>query len=253
MKARIWLIGGTSDSAEIARLLAEQHLPCTITVTTAAAQTLYPQCRWLKVRVGKLESGLEDFLKQEQIGAIVDASHPYAVAISQTAIAAASYCQIPYLRYERPTLAENDLSRELNFDELLCGSYLLAQRVLLTVGCKALPLFAPWQQRATLFARVLPTESSLAAASQAGFTSDRLIALRPPISAELETALWQQWQISLVVTKASGQAGGEDVKRAVAQQLGIPLVVIARPKMFYPQQTDQVMEVLEFCQTVYSR
>ena len=36
---------------------------------------------------------------------------------------------------------------------------------------------------------------------------DRIIAIRPPISRELEQALWQQWRISLVVTKASGQSG----------------------------------------------
>ena len=50
----------------------------------------------------------------------------------------------------------------------------------------------------------------------------------------METALWQQWRISLVVTKASGTAGGEDIKRQVAAKLGIPLIVIARPQIAYP-------------------
>ena len=47
----------------------------------------------------------------------------------------------------------------------------------------------------------------------AGFTTDKIIAIRPPINKELEQALWQQWQISLVVTKASAKAGGEDIKK----------------------------------------
>ncbi|HEY9888120.1 MAG TPA: hypothetical protein V6D02_06945, partial [Candidatus Obscuribacterales bacterium] len=30
-----------------------------------------------------------------------------------------------------------------------------------------------------------------------------------PISPELERALWQQWQLTQVITKASGHPGGE--------------------------------------------
>jgi precorrin-6A/cobalt-precorrin-6A reductase len=119
--------------------------------------------------------------------------------------------------------------------------------VLLTVGYRYLHLFSSWQERSTLFARILPSVTALGAALAAGFSSDRLIALRPPVSVDLEKALWQQWQISLVVTKASGTAGGEDVKRAVAAELGIGLIAIARPEVVYPQQTSELSRALEFC------
>ena len=65
--------------------------------------------------------------------------------------------------------------------------------------------------------------------------------------------MWQQWQISLVVTKASGKAGGEDIKREVARELDIPLVVITRPQIIYPQQTDCLDEAIAFCQKYLSR
>jgi precorrin-6A/cobalt-precorrin-6A reductase len=98
-----------------------------------------------------------------------------------------------------------------------------------------------------LFARILPNIKSLEMAIAAGFTGDRLIALRPPISAAMETALWQQWNISLVVTKASGNVGGEDTKRQVAASLGIPLIVILRPQMIYPRKTFEIADILPFC------
>ena len=200
--------------------------------------------------VGRLATGIEEFLQQQQIVAILDASHPYAVEISQTAIAVAQKRQIPYLRYERPVI-DPQLSAPsviaLDLDTLLAGDYLQRQRVLLTVGYKSLHLFQPWQQRATLFARILPAATPLAAAFVAGFTPDRLICLRPPISADLERALWRQWKISLVVTKASGTAGGEDVKRTVAAETGVPLVVIKRPVVEYPQQTSDLSVALKFC------
>jgi precorrin-6A/cobalt-precorrin-6A reductase len=91
--------------------------------------------------------------------------------------------------------------------------------------------------------------TSLEVAIASGFSSERIIALRPPVTAELEKALWHQWDISLVVTKASGTAGGENIKRIIAAELGIPLIVIARPVVEYPQQTSNLLVALEFCRT----
>jgi precorrin-6A/cobalt-precorrin-6A reductase len=270
---RIWLIGGTSESAVLAEKIACWDFPCTVSVTTSAALALYPDVSSLRVWVGSLSAQtLLAFFHQEQITAILDASHPYAVEISQLAIAFALERQIPYLRYERPRVEEEGVQgaggREKeegvqgagcrgeeegrviyldNFNHLICGNYLENQRVLLTVGYRLLHLFLPWQERCVLFARLLPSQPALEAAFRAGFTSERIICLRPPIPYELEKELWRHWDISLVVTKASGSVGGEDIKRQVAAQLGVPLVVIARPDMKYPQQTSDLEEALEFC------
>ncbi|WP_242072349.1 cobalt-precorrin-6A reductase [Microcoleus sp. FACHB-68] len=262
---RIWLVGGTQESATLARMIAQEQWPCTVSVTTEAATALYPSAPLLRVRVGKLDAiELAQFLQAESISVILDASHPYAVEVSKLAIAAACQYQIPYLRYERPRLdlisrADHpnfsDQGRENSqtyicldsFDTLLRSEILTGQRVLLTVGYRTLLLFQPWQDKCTLFARILPSVPALEAALAAGFTPDRLIALRPPISLDLERSLWQQWQISLVVTKASGVAGGEDVKRIVASELGVPVVVIDRPAIEYPQQTSDVATAVQFC------
>lgn len=249
---RIWLIGGTSESAKLADAIASVGLPCTVTVTTESARSLYPSTPGMRVGVGCLDANqVEQFCTEQQIAAILDASHPYAVEISQLAIQAAVKRQIPYLRFERIGVGDrvNTPSAILldSFEKLVAGDYLHQQRVLLTVGYKALPLFKHWQERSTLFARILPSVASLEVAIAAGFSSNRIVALRPPVSAELEKALWRQWNISLVVTKASGVSGGEDIKRGVAAELGIPLVVIARPAIDYPQQTSDLSVALEFC------
>ena len=252
MGERLWLIGGTTESAELAKAIASLSLPCTVTVTTQAAEALYPKTPTIQVWVGRLDaSQVQQFLQEQRIAAVLDASHPYAVEISSMAIKAATDQKIPYLRFERLTIDTQTNTSPLifldSFKTLLAGDYLDRQRVLLTVGYKALPLFSSWQNTSTLFARILPSVTSLEAAIAAGFTSDRIIALRPPVTAELEKALWRHWDISLVVTKASGVAGGEDIKRAVAAELNIPLVVIARPTVDYPQQTSEFSVALEFC------
>jgi precorrin-6A/cobalt-precorrin-6A reductase len=259
---RLWLIGGTQESAALAQSIADAGFACVISVTTESARSLYPISPHLSIRVGYLTpESLPPFIQAHQIGAILDASHPFAAEISQLAIAVAQEYQLPYLRYERPEVGEMEKIREMGqeesgastivyldgFESLLAGNYLVGQRVLLTLGYRSLPLFQPWQERATLFARILPSVTALQAALQAGFTSDRLIAIRPPISAELEQALWQQWQITTVVTKASGVAGGEDIKRQIAAKLNICLIVMGRPQVAYPQQTSDLLVALEFC------
>ncbi|MDJ0799634.1 MAG: cobalt-precorrin-6A reductase [Calothrix sp. MO_167.B12] len=247
---RIWLIGGTQESANLASIIAQEQIPCIVTVTTKSAQSLYPDVDSLQIWVGRLSvEKLGEFCQQQQIVAILDASHPYAVEISQIAIALSQEYHLPYLRYERPTVKPGENRGVIyldSFETLLGGDYLTNHRVLLTVGYRPLQMFQAWQNRATLFARLLPSSTALEAALQAGFTPDRLICLRPPISADLEAALWRHWQISLVVTKASGSAGGEDIKRMVTAQLDIPLIVITRPLVNYPQQTSDVSFAIEF-------
>ena len=251
MNGKIWLIGGTSDSAAIAEMLFASNIPFVVTVATETARSLYCTNRIIVGKMNRVE--MESFCQKHYILATIDASHPYAVEVSRSAIAVTTKLNLPYLRYERidcqssTAIEDNPYLTELaSFTELLTGNYLQDHRVLLTIGCKALPLFKSWQSKAVLFARILPKMASLQTALDAGFTSDRLIAIRPPISLAVEIALWQQWQISLVVTKASGIAGGEDIKRQAAANLNLPLIVIARPQVIYPRQTSVLAEVLAF-------
>ena len=254
MAHKIWLIGGSRDSIEIADTLTLNTIGFMVSVTTQTAQALYSKDTQIVIGCMNQEK-MQSFCEQENIKAIVDASHPYAVEVSQTAIAISTQLNIPYLRYERKEYQTsnsqngNPLITELDsFKTLLAGDYLRGQRVFLAIGCKALHQFKPWQEQATLYGRVLPKIESLKTALNAGFTSDRLIAIRPPLNLALEKALWQQWKVSLVITKASGKAGGEHIKRQAAAELNIPLIIITRPKVAYPQETKDIQEVLYFCQ-----
>jgi len=243
---QIWLIGGTQESATLAIALTTARIPCVVSVTTESARSLYPPD--LSVWVGRLSpEDLPAFVQTQCVCGILDASHPFAVEVSQMAIAISQRLNLPYLRYERPPLPTATEKSFETFEHLLQSGILSGQRVLLTLGYRPLHHFSPWQHQATLFARILPSINALEAALAAGFTPDRLIALRPPISAELERSLWRQWQISLVVTKASGAPGGEDVKRQVAAELGVMLAVVERPAIAYPAQTSEVSIAVQFC------
>ena len=259
---QIWLIGGTSESAELAIALTQQSLPYIVTVTTETARGLYPPTA--KVRVGKMTpEAIAAFIQQQQIACILDASHPFACEISRQVIAfiqrqvhlqASSH--ITYLRYERAAVSENSLVTTVgSIEELLSGDLLEHQRVLFTLGCRDLHRFSTLRQTSKLFARILPSADAIAQATSAGFSPQEIIALRPPVSAALEKALWQQWSITRVVAKASGHPGGEAIKRQVASEMGSEmsrevgtrLILIARPTVSYPQQTNSVPAAIQFC------
>lgn len=265
MSHRLWIIGGTEESRLLVEALlahsrktAQPPLSLLISVTTDVAKQLYPLSSSVTIWVGRLTFDDADaFLKAHNIGSILDTSHPFAVQISQLAIALSERYRLPYLRYERPhadTVPANWCDATGRPGNLLLsqladvfkGGYLVQERTLLTLGYRGLADFAAWQSYGKLFVRVLPSQAALAAALTAGFAPERIIALRPPISDALERALWQQWQITQVVTKASGKAGGEDRKQAIAAELGVRLIRIARPVIAYPAQTDCLETAIQF-------
>ncbi|ESA38684.1 cobalt-precorrin-6x reductase [Leptolyngbya sp. Heron Island J] len=238
----IWLIGGTSESRAIAQRLTKQGIPWLVTVVSPTAARLYAELPGL-VQTGALTpAGIQALIQRHGIHAIVDASHPFADEISQQAMATG----LPYLRFERPVCPLDSPAESLpDLDTLLQPQYLENRRILLTLGIKALHRFQPWQQRACLWARILPTAQTQAI--QVGFKPEQLICDRSPTDALAEQALWQRLGIDTVVTKASGGPGGVPIKLAAAKTLGVRLLVIARPQMAYPQQTHTLDQVVEFC------
>lgn len=235
-----------------------------VTITTPEAKKLYADSLGAdsrRVRVGALNpQSVSQFAAQWQVVGILDASHPFACEISQLAIDFAHTNSIAYLRYERPAIvdshivgsnimsAQNDgVVSVSSISQLLESDILRGQRVLFTIGYRYLSLFSGLRPHSQLFARVLPSEEAISGASAAGFSSAEIMAIRPPVSVELEAALWQQWRITRVVAKASGKPGGEDVKRAIAAQLSIPLILIDRPHISYPHRTISLSEAVEFC------
>lgn len=249
MTAQVWLIGGTYESAELAGRLSAQAIPYVVTVTTPAAKGLYLPTA--SVSVGKLTpETIQKFALQQNIRCVVDASHPFACEISRQAMTLCERQGLAYLRYERSAVesaADKSVIDVDSLEALLASDLLHRQRVLFTLGYRHLSQFAPFRQTSELFARVLPSVEAIAGALAAGFAPQNIIALRPPIAPALEKALWQQWQISRVVAKASGEPGGEAIKRQVAAELGVGLILIRRPAIAYLAQTTSADAVVGFC------
>jgi precorrin-3B C17-methyltransferase len=81
-----------------------------------------------------------------------------------------------------------------------------------------------------------------------GIPRERLFAMQGPCSRALNETLWKDWQIDCVVTKESGVAGGFVAKAQAAYSLGIPLIVVSRPRLNYPDVANDFDIVIDWLQ-----
>ena len=124
----------------------------------------------------------------------------------------------------------------------------LGKTVFLTTGSRNLKAFTTSEdlKGRTVIARILPTAKVLAECEELGLTPKEIVALQGPFSEELNIALYRQYGADVVVTKNSGEIGGTDTKLTAAKKLGLPVVMIDRPKLDYDVIAYTFEEVLDF-------
>jgi len=230
---KVLLLSGTSEGPVLARALLDAGYEVTATVTTEEGRVhLFSQLQHaLSVQVGGFtEETLRTFLTQGGADLVLDATHPFAVRITQLASTVCAALPTPYVRYERPDWEPPQGT--VFVDSYAAAAALLptlGTRVMLTIGARQLKYFAALHERLRLFARILPALNSLQQALQAGFTQETLLCLRPPFSREFNRSILREYQIEVLVTKASGAAGGVVEKVLAAQDLGLKTLMIRRP------------------------
>jgi precorrin-6A/cobalt-precorrin-6A reductase len=235
----ILLLSGTGEGRVLGQRLRAVGIPFVASVTTPEARALFaevdPPPEVLVTRFS--DEALATLLRQRQIRAILDATHPFAHRISAKAMQVAAQVDIPYVRYERPASAlPADDGRVHVVPDVAAAVEVCRQhgtRIFLTTGTKTLPAFREVMAHKWVMARILPTVASVSQALAAGLTPAQILALRGPFSQGLEQALLREYRIDLLVTKESGAAGGLDTKLAAAAELGTRAVVIGRPQLPY--------------------
>ncbi|HOS42848.1 MAG TPA: precorrin-6A/cobalt-precorrin-6A reductase, partial [Armatimonadota bacterium] len=134
----ILVLGGTADARAIAMALRDAGQAVTLTTVGAYAGEL---AAGVTVRVGALDArALADLLPT--VTAVIDATHPFATAISRLAIALCPQHGVPYLRYERPQARLTaGIIAAASAEEAAADAVRLARGglIFLTVGSKTLP------------------------------------------------------------------------------------------------------------------
>jgi precorrin-6A/cobalt-precorrin-6A reductase len=223
-RAAVLILGGTGEARELAARLAEAG--DLQVVSSLAGRVRNPALPAGEVRIGGFGgvAGLTDWLRDQRIAAVVDATHPFAETISAHAAAACAAAGTPLLSLVRDpwTAGPGDSWHETG--SLPAAAQLLpslGRRAFLTTGRQGLPAFAALAGMWFLIRCVDPPDGPLPAASE-------VILARGPYDAAAELELMRRHEIDVLVTKNSGgplTAG----KLAAARQLGVPVVMVRRP------------------------
>ena len=105
-------------------------------------------------------------------------------------------------------------------------------------------------RQAEWFVRCAPTSESLRELEKAGVPLSQIFAQQGPFSVEENHRLLERWKIEVLVTKDSGKAGGYFEKHQAATALGIPLIVLQRPRVHVAQSYSDTSELLQRIQQV---
>ena len=247
----IFVAAGTQDGRELAGALLQVGYEVTASVVSSYGEKLLKQYPRLIINDKPLdEEALEDYIRQHGVRLFVDASHPYAANVSENAMRACRAANIPYIRYERASVpVDYDKAYPVeSYEEAASTAARLGATVFLTTGSRNLKAFvlSDALKGHTIIARILPTAGVLKECEELGLTPKQIVALQGPFSEELNIALYRQYGADVVVTKNSGEIGGTDTKITAAKKLGLPVVMIDRPKIDYDVIAYTFEEVLNF-------
>jgi precorrin-6A/cobalt-precorrin-6A reductase len=225
MRKRILILGGTTEAREFAKAVsARGDLEATLSL---AGRTAAPLPQSVPVRRGGFGgiAGLVEYMRKQQIGALIDATHPYAAAISAHALCAASQTNTPIITLSRPpwgAVAGDQWVEVQSVQEAVSTLGPKPRNVFLTLGRQELGHFASAPHHHYWIRSVDPVEPALAVPHA------RYILARGPFEEEQERTLLLAHAIDVVVAKNSGGLATYG-KIAAARTLGIPVMLLRRP------------------------
>jgi len=234
---RILLLGGTTEASLLARALAAAGANA---VFSYAGRTDHPVGQPLPVRIGGFGgvAGLHDYLRAESIGAVVDATHPFAAQMSRNAVQACSLADVPLITLQRAAWVAGQGDQWIyvpNIDAAVQALPDTPAHVFLAIGKQNLSGFAAKPHHYLLRLVDAPDARPLPDCT--------VILARGPFEVEADKALMIRHKISHIVAKNAGGTGAA-AKLQAARALQIPVILIDRPTLPARHVVAKVVEVM---------
>lgn len=275
---KIWIFGGTTEGRLLAEYCSREKIEAWVSVASEYGEELLQEelmesgnagnpdlnhntclakkslknvqaSSVIKVLRGRMDRyQMEEFIRNQGIHLVIDATHPHARLVSEEIQEA---CGRTGVRLERCLRAEGEQNKARDWVEVdsiqEAVSFLssVSGVIFVTTGSKeleALCQIPDYQKR--VYARVLPTSNVLKKCEKLGITGSHLIAMQGPFSTEMNTLFLRQTKAEWLLTKDSGRAGGFQEKVEAARENGTRVVVIRRPEED-GISLEEAMEVLK--------
>lgn len=239
MVDRLLILGGTAEAADLARIAVLALDGKVEVITSLAGGLTHRQNIPGRVRVGGFGGieGLVDYLRNEAVNLVIDATHPFAETISGHAYAACLRAGVTRLSLVRPPWPAPPQAKWVEMDSLediAAALPRISRRAFLTVGRNGLNAFAGVKGVWFLVRLIEEPNEPLPLADY------RLITGRPPHTVESERALINDHGIDTLITKQSGGRMGE-AKIIAACEADIAVIAVRRP----PPEPGEIVETAE--------
>ncbi|MBB5937881.1 cobalt-precorrin-6A reductase [Streptomyces zagrosensis] len=225
----VLILGGTTEARLLAAALVANtsDRPLLTRITSSlAGRVAQPRLPVGEVRIGGFggPDGLARWMREQQVDALIDATHPFAGTISFNAASAAATAHVPLLALRRPSWVAGPEDRWHAVASLAGAADALpglGERVFLTTGRLGLATFAPLTEHWFLVRSVDAPAPPMPPRME-------VLLDRGPFSLESEAALLRRHRIEVLVTKDSG-GRATAAKLTAAREAGLPVVVVRRP------------------------
>ena len=240
---KILILGGTSESRKLATALdARSDVAVTLSL---AGRTNHPRPQGVPTRIGGFggAEGLARFIAAENVGILIDATHPYADRISANAHWAAGETGVPFLALRRAAWQALPGDRWTSVETIEEAASALGSdpvRVFLALGRKDIMPFAHAPQHAYLVRSVDPIDPPLPVPDATYVTA------RGPFNEAQDRVMLERHNIEIIVSKNSGGDASYG-KIAAARALQIPVVMIGRPALPEAPSAKTVEQALAWC------
>jgi precorrin-6A/cobalt-precorrin-6A reductase len=236
---RALLLGGTGDANALADALAHARIDA---IYSYAGRTQIPLGHALPTRTGGFGgvAGLADFIRQEGITHVIDATHPFAADMSRHAIEACTATSTPLIALERTPwvrMPGDNWIEVADIDAAVVALPDAPARVFLAIGRQHIAPFAARPQHAYTLRFVDAPDGALP------LPNADVIVSRGPFALAGDRELMASHRIDTLVARNSG-GNGARAKIDAARELGIPVIMIARPTLPERPRVESVEEVM---------
>ncbi len=254
----ILVLGGTSESRDVAIELNKAKYRVIYVSTTDLIGGLPETVN----RITKIltPETFESLVKSAGIKCVLDATHPFAVEISNLAINVALKFNIHYIRLERESI-EN--LRQYSCVQCVKDIYSAVSEalkyngvILSVLGIRKIPEICKLlgDHKKKLVVRILPTSSSINICEEMKIHPSKIIAMQGPFDLEFDLYCIRHYNAKVMIAKESGDRGGLQSKIEACGKSGCKLIILERPVVTYPiicksinQCMAKLSEIIKIC------
>ncbi|KJC41150.1 cobalt-precorrin-6A reductase [Bradyrhizobium sp. LTSP857] len=237
---RALILGGTADASLLAAEIARAGIEA---VYSYGGRTRAPADQPLPTRIGGFGgvSGLADYIRREGVTHVIDATHPFAAEMSGNAVTACAETGAPLIALERAPWTKAPGDNWIEVADVNAAVATLPEspaKIFLAIGRQHIAPFATRPQHAYTLRFVDPPEAPLP------FAADVVVS-RGPFTLDGELEMMRARGIAWIVARNSGGDGAR-AKIDAARTLGLPVIMISRPRLPERLRAENVSEVMQW-------